>query len=323
MRTESPDCGTVLLNASLIAATLAAATPAEAQLSVALTGGRVRYENVATTNSVAVGPDLLVIRPRLLFDVNGAASSSTDGTRLAQGNAMLWGATPSFAGHLQFTGLLQAQGTRPEGLAASSMVLGFGEVAVTGTGGGLAGGAGGVSGQLEGQPSVNALRTGARAWISNAVASVAVAVQPTRLDGSWFTDFGGRVQVNRASYILLGGVTVRQGSGLATSTGVDGVLIWRPHGPMSFEATGGRYLRDPYQALPAGWYMTAGLRLTLWKPAAGSLNSNVGQASLSTLGIAGQTATSSSTRSVPAVTKTATGSGASTSGGGIGRGHRP
>lgn len=302
---------------TLAVVTAGAGAPLQAQLTVGLTGGTVRYENVATTTSLSVNPDLLLTRERVLFDANVSASSATDGTRLIQGGTTFWAATPPFARHVQLTVLAQAQGTKPQGFAASSAVLGFGEIAVASPGKGIAAGVGAARGTLEGQPSVTALRTGARAWMAFGPASLAVAVQPTRLAGSWFTDFGGRVQSNHGAWILLGGVTVREGSGINTSTGVDGAAIWRPSGPVSFEMTGGRYLRDPYQALPAGWYLTAGVRLTLWTPSMRGLNSNVGLASLSTVGLAGQSATSLSTRSVPSVTK-ATNSSSST-----GRGHRP
>ncbi len=297
-------------------------TPLVAQLTVGLAGGTVSYENVATINSVSVNPDLLVTGQYFLFDATANAVTATGGTRLIQGGTTFWGATPPFARHLQLTGLVQAQGTKPEGNVASTALQAFGEIALAKPGRGVAVGMGGVRGQLQGQPAVNALRMGARAWMSAAAATFAVAVEPTRLGGSWFTDYGGRVQAYRGPMTLVGGVTVRQGSGLTTAAGVDAIAVWRSPGRVSLEASGGHYLRDPYQALPAGWYLTAGMRVMLWRPPSSLFGSNVSQASLSTVSAASQATStfgSSGTRTVPGVGKsTTTGGGSST-----GRGHRP
>jgi len=310
---------------ALLSASVVAAAPLRAQLSVALTGGTVRYENVATASSLSVSPDLLLTSPYLFFDAAANAASGTGGTRVIQGGATFWGATPPMGRFLQLTGLIQAQGTKPEGDVWSSAGQAFGEIALARPGRGVAVGAGGARGQLQGQPAVNALRTGARAWTTAGPAWVALSVQPTRMSdtsgGAWFTDVGGRVQVNRGAWIVVGGATVRGGSGLTTSAGMDAAAFWRSPRGYSFEASGGRYLRDPYQALPAGWYLTAGVRLTLWTPRSAGLRSNVGQATLSTVGVGSQAGTglqgTSATRSVPAVTKP------TSAGGSTGRGHRP
>ena len=305
-------------------ATAAGSAPLEAQFTVGLLGGTVRYENVTTVNSMSVSPDLLVVGRYAYLDATGSAVTATGGTQLVQGGATFFGATPPFARHVQLTGLLQAQGTKPSGDVASTALQGFGEIALAEPGNGIALGAGGVRGQLQGQPAVTALRMGARAWMSTAAGvTFAAAVDPTRLAGSWFTDYGAHVQAYRGPWILLGGVTVRQGSGLTTSAGLDAFARWQSRGPVAFEASGGHYLRDPYQALPAGWYLTAGLRVTLWKPPSNTFGSNVSQASLSTVTAASQATGmfgSSGTRTVPGITKSGTTMGGSSS---TGRGHRP
>lgn len=301
-----------------LVAVVITSTPLRAQLTVGVLGGTVRYENVATVNSMSVNPDLLVIGRYFLFDATASAVTATGGTQLIQGGTTFWGATPPFARHLQLTGLIQAQGTKPSGALASTALQGFGEIALAKPGRGIAVGVGAVRGQLQGQPAVNALRTGARAWLREAGATFAVAVEPTRLAGSWFTDYGARVQAYPGRLILMGGVTVRGGSGLTTSAGVDAFARWQSPGAVAFEATGGHYLRDPYQALPAGWYFTAGVRVTLWKPPSSAFGSNVSEASLSTVSAAGNLG-ASGTRTVPGVTTT----GATMGSGATGRGHRP
>lgn len=305
-----------------VAVMAAASTPAHAQLTVGALGGTVRYENVATVNSMSVSPDLLVVGRYAYLDATGSAVTATGGTQLIQGGATFWGATPPFARYLQLTGLVQAQGTKPSGGVASTALQGFGEIALAEPGRGIAVGAGAVRGQLQGDTAVTALRTGARAWMSAVGATFAVAIEPTRLAGSWFTDYGARAQVYRGPWILMGGVTVRQGTGLTTSAGLDAFARWQSRGAFALEASGGHYLRDPYQALPAGWYLTAGVRVTLWKPPAGSFGSNVSQASLSTVSPSSQATTNlgaSGTRTVPGVTQSGTAGGSSSTG----RGHRP
>jgi hypothetical protein len=144
------------------------------------------------------------------------------------------------------------------------------------------------------------------------------------MTGTWFTDYGARVQAYQGPWILLGGATIRQGSGITTSAGMDAAAVWHPPGRVSVEMSGGRYLRDPYQALPAGWYLSAGLRFTLWTPPAVTGGASVRQASLTTLTIGGQsTLAGSTTRSVPSVTKSTGGTGTGTGSANTGRGHRP
>jgi hypothetical protein len=308
-------CGVVAAAALLV-------TPLYAQLTVGLAGGTVRYENLATINSVSVNPDMLVIGRYFLFDVTANAITATGSTRFLQGGATFWGATPPFARHVQLTGLLQAQGTKPDGGVGSTALQGFGEVALARPGRGIAVGVGGVRGQLQGQPAVNALRTGARAWMSTGMTTFAVAVEPTRFAGSWFTDYGARAQTYQGPLILVGGLTLRQGTGLVTSAGLDAFARWQFPGAVAFEASGGHYLRDPYQGLPAGWYVTAGFRLTLWRPPSSLFASNVSLASLSTVNPASQATTnlgSSGTRTVPGVGSAPT----SGSSGNPGRGHHP
>src|SRR5205807_975533 len=134
---------------SLLVVVLAAATPLSAQLTVGLIGGTVRYENVSTSSSLSLNPDLLVNQPHFLFDANASASDATGDTRVVQGGITFFGVTPPLAGPLHLTALLQAQGIKPDGLASSSSALAFGEIAVAKAGRGLAVGIGGANGTLE------------------------------------------------------------------------------------------------------------------------------------------------------------------------------
>ena len=122
-----------------------ASTPLRAQLTVGALGGTVRYENVATVNSMSVNPDLLVVGQYAYFDATGSAVTATGGTQLVQGGATFFGATPPFGRYVQLTGLVQAQGTKPSGGLGSTALQGFGEIALARAGRGIAVGAGGVS----------------------------------------------------------------------------------------------------------------------------------------------------------------------------------
>ncbi len=294
---------------------LAAASPLSAQLTVGLNGSAVRYEALPGTSSIGVNPDLLIERPSFLFDLNADALSATDGTRLIQGGSRLWAVTPPVAGHLRFTGLVEAQGVKPQGDVASSEVQGFGEAAFVASSSGVAVGLGGAEGTLGGQPSVSAFRTGARAWLAVQGVLVAAAVEPTRLSGSWFIDYQARAEIDPGRLAILGGLTLRNASGVPVSAGVDGSVVWHSTEQFALEASGGHYLPDPYQGLAAGWFLTAGLRVTLWTPQRAGGGQGVGQASLTQLSLLQGAA--SKTRSAPAVTKP------TSSGGTTGRGHRP
>jgi hypothetical protein len=277
-----------------VAALVGSTSSLAAQMTLGLAGGTVSYDNSPTTSSFSANPDLIITQPLFLFDANANGSQASDGLRVLQEGATFWGVTPDVAGPLHLTGLLEAEGIQPQGYNSSSSLLGFGEVAVAGAGGGFAVGVGGARGAV-GRSSVTALRTGARAWRSLGVGTLTATAQPTRLRGVWYTEYGAQVEVEQGPWTLLGGATARTAYTLKTATGADSTIkasagadamaIWHAGGRAALELTGGRYLSDPYQDLSPGWYFTAGIRLTLWTPPPLASSSNVTQASISAMSL--------------------------------------
>jgi len=310
----------ITLRASLaVVALFSAPAPLAAQLTLGLAGGTVSYDNSPETSSFSANPDLTITQPLFLFDANATGSQASDGLRSLQEAATFWGVTPDVAGPLHLTGLLEADGIQPQGFSASSSLLGFGEVAAAGAGGGVAVGAGGARGAV-GKTSVTALRTGLRAWRSLGVGTLTATAQPTRLQGVWYTEYGAQLEVEQGSWSVIGGATARTAYTLKTSTGrdsaisasagVDGMAIWHMSGRAALELTGGRYLSDPYQDLSPGWYFTAGIRLTLWAPPPLASSSSVTQASVSAMSLRARTSRRGATSPF---TKAGTGTSGTTS----------
>jgi hypothetical protein len=322
--------------ASILALTVGA--PLHAQLTVGAGGSTVQYDGSSGLNAVGVNPDLLFTSSDFLFNATGRASTASDGSRWLQGGTRLWVATPPIARHLQWTGLVEAQGIDPQGEVASSEALAFSELAFTGGNSGVAVGAGGAHGWISGEPSVGALRLGARGWLDAGPASLAASVQPTRLDGSWFTDYQGSLELGPGPFAIFGGVTLRQITATPASAGVDAAVYWRATPRMTLETSAGHYLRDPYQGLPAGWYVNAGVRFTLWAAGSEDLGAGANDASLTSIGLMGASDlfpqrstpvwTAPSTTGNPTTSGGTSGNGGGSTGSGNthgnpGRGHRP
>ena len=261
------------------------AVPLRAQVTVGVTSGASRYEGASTTSSFGLNPELRYERPRLIIDATGGYTSGRDGSRAGDAGASLWGATMPFAGHLQLDGLLQGGLTRPQGDSGSSLVTGLGELAYSGEGRGLAFGAGAVHGTVSGSPAANALRLEARGWFDAGFATFTASVEPTRLSGTWFTEYTGGVERSVGPVGLGVGLRLRQVPGSGATLGGQGSLSWDVSARFSAELDAGRYLTDPYQGLPAGYFVSLGIRVTLasWHT---DERSGVGQASLGDVNLA-------------------------------------
>ncbi len=302
------------------------AAPLQAQFNLGASAGAVRYEQVAGTGSLAVNPDLTLLRTRFLFNVGATAATASDGSRSLEGAGTLWGATPLVASHLQLDGMIQGAYTSPTGDSTSYSVLGFGEAAFTGDSYGVGIGGGVMSGGVTGFGTVNALRASARTWAELGGWTVALAVQPTALSTKvWFTDVTGRAEVDPGNKEIAGTALLRQSPATGLDLGGEASFVLHFTPRVAFVASAGRYLRDPFQGLPGGYHVNAGVVLTLWRPAPQE-SEGVGQAELTdvtleSLGISPHGFGSSILRTNPATSKklsgTSTGSGSSS----FGRGH--
>jgi len=308
--------------ALLAAACAVAAAPLRAQLNLGANAGEVRYEQVGGTGSVGINPDLTLTGTRLLWNVGGTWSTATDGSRSLEGATTLWGATPMVASHVQLDGMLQGAYTSPAGDSTSYSLLGFGEAAFTGDSYGVGIGAGALGAQITGSSAISALRASARGWAEVGDWTLGLSVQPTALSTKvWFTDVTASAEIDPGKMEISGTALLRQSPATGLDLGGEGSFTYHITPRAAFAASAGRYLRDPFQGLPAGYHVNVGVVLTLWQPRAKETE-GVGQADLTdvtlkSLGINGHGLGQSALRINPATSKKVSGS----SGGG--RGHKP
>ncbi len=308
----------------LLGATLAAAAPLRAQLNLGASAGAVRYEQVPGTTSLELNPDLTLTATRVLFNVTADATTASDGSGTLAGGGTLWGATRPVVGHLQLDGWLQGVYTKPAGDSSSYSALAFGEAAWAGDAGGFGLGVGGMTGFITGQGSVEAIRGSARGWHDVGPVSLGLAVQPTLLSTKvWFTDMSGSLEWDPGRSEITGTALLRQSP--ATGLDLGGELAFTYHitTRVAFAASAGRYLRDPFQGLPQGFHVNAGVVLTLWRPHAaegeGVSKGELTDLDLKALGLSLHGLGHSLIRTNPATSKKLSGSGSGSSS--FGRGH--
>lgn len=307
--------------ALLAGAVLCAAAPLRAQFNVGANAGAVRYEQVGGTGSVGINPDLTLTGTRLLWNLGGTATTASDGSRSLEGATTLWGATPMVASHVQLDGMLQASYTSPTGDSTSYSLLGFGEAAFTGESYGVAVGGGVLGAQITGSSAISALRASGRVWGEVGDWTLGLSIQPTALSTTvWFTDATATAEIDPGKMEIAGTALLRQSPATGLDLGGEGSFTYHLSPRAALAASAGRYLRDPFQGLPAGYHVNVGIVLTLWRPAAKE-SAGVGQADLTdlTLKALAHGFGQSALRINPATSKKLSG----TSSGSTGRGHRP
>ena len=298
--------------------------PLFAQLMISTTGGSVHYDGQPSASSVQFAPEAHYERRGLSLDATGGYTTASDGSRSFDGGATGWAATRPSRGHLQLDGLVQGSLTSPAGDSASSSLFALGEVAWAGADRGVAAGAGVAHGAIQGAPSANAFRAELRGWREVGSVTLAGSLEPTRLNGSWFVEYAGSAERAVGPLDVTGSVRVREASAAPASVGGGAEVAWDLNRRITADLQAGRYLRDPYQGLPAGGFVTLGVKVKLVYLAGGT-GEGVGAASLgdvtvraaaNSLGFGTHGTSHRPTSSLPS-------SGGGTPGRGTGNGHRP
>jgi hypothetical protein len=270
-----------ILSASLMACTLTAtlAPRLNAQLTLGATAGAVHYDQQATRSSLALNPEVRYERRGLVLDASSGYTAGSDGGRVLCGDGTLWAATNQFSGHLQLDGLFQGSLTSPHADSSSSSLFALGELAYAPEGRGVAAGIGAVQGTIQGSGSVTALRTEVRGWYVHDDLTLTASIEPTHLSGSWFVEYAAGADRSIGDWDVSGGLRLRQVSGAGVALGGTGSVSWDFTPRWTAELDLGRYLRDPYQGLPAGYFVSLGVRVKLasWKEGTGE---GVGAASV-------------------------------------------
>ena len=310
---------------AILAAGASAPVALHAQLTLAANAGTVRYEQASAERAAGLSPEYQLQTRHLAFSLAAAVTGGSDGGRIVAGGPSLSLASSPIAHHVQLDAQASFQYTAPKGDSSSWAAMGLGEIAFTSDGPGFALGVGGGTGTIAGASAVNALKARARGWFDAGPVSMTIAAEPTVISGTWYADFtvGGSTEYGP----LEGSVNLqlRQAKSSGTSMGTEVDVAWHVTAGTAFVATGGRYLRDPFQGLPAGTFLTVGVKVLLWKPRTSPATEGVGESPLSevdfgsanTLGGRAHGGGNSllRLRNVPAVKK-------NSGGGGNGRGHK-
>lgn len=239
-----------------------AATPAslcaQRQASLGLGTGLVRYAGGSSFSALTASPAVQYNSPFTYLGAGGSVSLLDSGVWASQGRADLWVALSHRDGGVRpAVSATIAATTRSDGDAAGSGIALLEAVHRAG-----AVGAGVVTGVIEKVPGVTALRLRARTWwqFNSSPSQLSVTVEGTRFLGAWYTDVIGGVTVDRdrivGSLWASGRLSKTYGSTGAASASLQYFIT----PTVAIEASGGNYLRDPFQGLPRAGFVTGGIR---------------------------------------------------------------
>jgi hypothetical protein len=248
--------GPVLFLAILAAAPVALC--AQRHASLGLGTGFVRYAGGSSFSAFTASPAVQHNSSFAYLSAAGSVSLLDGGVWASQGRADVWvalshgdsGVRPAMSASIAAT-------TRSDGAAAGS-----GSALLEAIHGAGAIGAGVVTGVIERIPGVTALRLRARTWwqFSGSASQLSLSVEGTRFLGAWYTDVVGGVTVDGdrivGSLWASGRLSKTYGA-----TGAASVSVQYYVSPsIAVEASGGNYLRDPFQGLPRAGFIAGGIR---------------------------------------------------------------
>jgi hypothetical protein len=256
--------GPVLFLAAL--ATAPRPVSAQGQASLGLGMGVVRYAGGSSFSALTASPAAQILSPASYLGIGGTLSLLDSSAWASQGRADVWAALSGRERGIRMAlGATIAASTRSDGDAAAS---GSGLLEVVWIGarergaGGVALGAGAVTGVIERVPGVGALRVRGRGWwqFTGSAAQLSMIVEGTRFLGAWYTDVGGGATLDRrrivASLWGSGRFSRTYGSTGAASASLQYFIT----PSVAVEASGGTYLRDPFQGLPRAAFVAGGVR---------------------------------------------------------------
>lgn len=238
-------------------AALPGAALAQTQASLGVGVGTVRYAGGSSFSSATLAPAAQFLKPSLFLGASGSLSALPDGIWAEQGRADLW----TTGRRLAVSAGVAANG-RSDGVASAAATA-LGELMLTGGHGGVALGAGAASGVLESEQAITALRMRARGWWQARAATpqLSLSVESTRFLGAWYTDVLGGAAVDRRRLVASAWATLRLRPPRSSTGAVSAALQAFATPSVSIEVAAGSYLADPFQGLPPGGYVSAGIRL--------------------------------------------------------------
>jgi hypothetical protein len=242
-----------------------ACAPAQADASLGLGFGTVRFPGGSTLGVVSLGPALQLLGPGRSLEADGTLAQLPSGNGYVQGRLALWVATPPLDDRWRLAVDAQLSGAASGHSAGSGAGQLGAEALFAAPRWGIAVATGPASGWILHALPVTAWRARVRGWWQTVPARTALfaSIEPTRFLGSWYTDLAGgvilhtgRVEARLSTAARVSRVYGSRGAGLAA---VD--LRLAPG--VSLEASGGNVLPDPYQGLPASGFVSIGVRVHL------------------------------------------------------------
>ena len=248
--------GPVFFAAALAA--LPVALPAQGQASLGIGAGVVRYTGGSSFSVLTTAPAAQWTTPSSYFGAGGGFSLLDGGLWAGQGRADIWAALARRTTGLRpAVSATLAASTRSDGLGAGSAAA-LMEL-VSGNG---ALGAGYVTGVIESERGVGALRVRARGWRQfPAVSQASLSVEATRFLGAWYSDVVGGVTLDRSRVVASLWLSARLSRTYTSSAAASASLQYFLSPRVALEASGGNYLRDPFQGLPSAGFAAGAIRL--------------------------------------------------------------
>jgi len=258
--------GPVFFSALTALPALAAALAAQRQASVGASIGTVRHAGGSSFSAATIAPAAALLSPSLYLAAGGSVSLLEAGVWAEQGRADVWAAFPRnrLSGARLAVSATIAANTRSDGVAAgggsalAELVWAAGE-------GGAAFGIGSAGGVIESAAPVGALRLRARSWWQPAgsPAQLAFSAEGTRFLGAWYTDLVAGATLERQRLVASLWVSARVSSAYGSTGAASGTVQYFIGPSIALEASGGSYLRDPFQGLPRAGFGSGGIRFFL------------------------------------------------------------
>lgn len=235
------------------------------QASLGIGTGIVRYSGGSSFSALTVAPAAQLLSASTYLGVSGSVSLLESGVWASQGRADVWAPLSQRTGIRPAVSVTISGSSRSDGVAAGS-----GAGLIEAVRGNVALGAGVVTGVIQQEPGVGALRLRGRAWwqLNAAPAQLSLTTEATRFLGAWYTDVVGGVTFDGARTVgslwLSGRLSETYGSTGAASATIQYFLT----PSVAVEASGGNYLRDPFQGLPRAGFVAGGIRVFATRRAA-------------------------------------------------------
>ncbi|HXQ29774.1 MAG TPA: glycogen-binding domain-containing protein [Gemmatimonadales bacterium] len=252
------------VTAGLVAVTCLVGRTLHAQddASVGAGAGTVRYPGGSNFSSASLSPAAQFVAGLAAGTLWSSVATLPDGLWSLEGRGDLTVTTDPRGGLRAAIDASGGASDRSDGLwSLSTAWIGEAQLSIGRVGLGV--GAGPSAGWSSDTTSVVALHLRLRGWRAFGSGAVSVAVEPTRLEGSWFTDVGVTATIDRGPVTasLWTAVRVSQVYGSAGGAGAWVQVFVSPQ--VSLEFGGGSYLPDLFLNLPRAGFVAAGARVHL------------------------------------------------------------